>query len=201
MDAKELFLLQHSAVHSIAVGGNPASASERTFGGLTDDQMRIRPREDLNSLAWIMFHIARAEDVIVNPVIAGQDQVFNDAWARRLGIKRRDFGIGMTSAEVTELTGQIDLAVLHQYRDAVGTRTREIVGAFKDDDWQGTVSTAALERAAADGAFGAGRELVVKIQSGRPRAGVLSAIAVFHCFNHMGEAVTIRSAGGFWAGA
>lgn len=165
MDAKDLFLMQHSAVHSVAVGGNLASAAERTFGGLTGDQMRIRPREDLNSLAWIMFHITRAEDIIVNPVIAGRDQVFNDARARRLDITRRDFGIGMTSAEVTELTGQINLAVLREYRDAVGIRTREIVGAFKDGDWQGTVPAAALERAAADGAFGARRELVVKIQS------------------------------------
>ena len=63
MEARDLFLQQHAAVHSAAVGGNKMSMAERTFGGLGDAQMRVRPREDLNSLAWLMFHIARADRI------------------------------------------------------------------------------------------------------------------------------------------
>jgi len=197
MDGRDLFLAQHAAVHSAAVGGNKMSAAERTFGGLTEDQMKVRPREDLNSIAWLMWHIARAEDIFLNPVIAGRDQVFNDGWMRRLNVDRKDFGIGMTSAEVTALTQKIDVAALREYRDAVGTRTREIIGGFKDADWAGEIQAAPLERAAAQGAFAAG---VVKVFTGRPRAGVLSGIALFHPSGHMGEAVTVRSAGGFGTG-
>jgi hypothetical protein len=47
---------------------------------------------------------------MVNPVLTGRSQVFDESWLRRLGIARRDFGIGMKSPEVSELTGQIDLA-------------------------------------------------------------------------------------------
>src|SRR5213594_3505275 len=97
MDAKDLFLAQHAAVQSLAVGGNPASAAERAFGGVSDAQMRVRPREDLNSLAWLMWHIARAEDIMVNTVLAGRPPVFDDPWKKRLGTDRQDFGIGMTS--------------------------------------------------------------------------------------------------------
>jgi hypothetical protein len=200
MDARDLFLNQHSAVHSAAVGGNKASAAERALGGLSDEQMRVRPREDLNSLAWILWHIARAEDIMVNPVLAGRAQVLDDAWLRRLGIARRDFGIGMTSPEVWELTRTIDLAALREYRDAVGRRTREVVGGFRPEDWQGETQTAAVERAAAEGAFGDRREGLVKAFSGRPRAMVLSGIALFHPSGHLGEATTIRSAGGFGTG-
>src|SRR3989442_955677 len=71
MDACQLFLDQHGAVHSAAVGGNKASAAERAFAGVSDEQMRVRPREDLNSLAWLMWHIARAEDIMVNAVLPG----------------------------------------------------------------------------------------------------------------------------------
>src|SRR5215813_15067435 len=127
MDVRDLFLEQHAAVHSAAVGGNKMSAAERTFAGLTDAQMRVRPREDLNSLAWLMWHIARAEDIMVNRMLASQAQVFDEAWKKRLGISRPDFGIGMTSPEVTELTRQIESGALREYRDAVGLRTREIV--------------------------------------------------------------------------
>lgn len=200
MDAKDLFLEQHAAVHSAAVGGNKMSAAERTYGGLTDEQMRVRPREDLNSIAWLVFHIARAEDIFLSPVLAGRPQVFDDAWAKKLNVTRRDFGIGMTSAEVTELTGQIELGALREYRDAVGKRTREIVSGFKPQDWEGVTTPEAVQKAADQGAFGARAETLVKVFSGRPRAALLSGLALFHCSGHLGEATTVRSAGGFGTG-
>jgi hypothetical protein len=200
MDARDLFLEQHAAVQSAAVGGNKASAAERTFGGLTDEQMRVRPREDLNSLAWLMWHIARAEDIMVNRVLYGRPQVFDGAWARRLGIARRDFGIGMTSPEVSELTGQLDVGALREYRDAVGRRTRELVSGFKAEDWEGQVSADNVAAAAAEGAFGARAEIMAKVFGGRPRRGVLTALALFHPSGHMGEAITVRTAGGFGTG-
>jgi DinB superfamily len=200
MDVRDMFLDQHAAVHSAAVGGNKMSAAERTFAGLTDEQMRVRPREDLNSLAWLLFHIARAEDCMVNVMLNGRAQVFDDAWMKRLNITRRDFGIGMTSAEVSDLTRQIDIGALRDYRDAVGRRTREIVSGFKDKDWEGEVTVQAVERAAAEGAFGSRTEQIVKVFPGRPRAAMLSGIALVHSAGHMGEATTVRTAGGFGTG-
>ena len=120
MDMRDLFLAQHSAVHTAAVGGNKASAAERVLNGLSDEQMRVRPREDLNSIAWLVWHIARAEDIFLNPVFAGRAQVFDDAWMKRLGVARKDFGIGMKSPEVSDLTRSMNIDALREYRDAVG---------------------------------------------------------------------------------
>jgi DinB superfamily len=200
MDIRDLFLEQHAAMHSAAVGGNKMSAAERTFTGVTDEQMRLRPREDLNSLAWLMWHIARAEDILVNAVVSGRPQVFDDTWMKRLAVARPDFGIGMTSPEVTELTKRIDVGALREYRDAVGVRTRELVGGFKSGDWEGSVTAEAVERAAAAGAFGARTEVLAKAFPGRPRTAVLSTIALFHSAGHMGEAATVRTTGGFGTG-
>ena len=201
MDVRDLFLDQHAAMHSAAVGGNKMSAAERTFAGLSDEQMRVRPREDLNSVAWLMWHIARAEDIFLNTILGGRTQLFDDeSWARRLAVTRRDFGIGMSGAEVTELTGQIELGALREYRDAVGRRTRDVVGGFKPQDWEGTVTVDAVQRAAGEGAFGVRTEQIVKAFPGRPRAAMLSGIALFHSAGHIGEAATVRSAGGFGTG-
>ena len=200
MDAKDLFLDQHAGVHSAAVGGNKMSAAERTYATLTEEQLRVRPREDLNSIAWVVFHIARAEDIFLNPVLAGSPQVFEDGWAKKLNVTRRDFGIGMTSAEVTELTRQIDVGALKDYRDAVGKRTREIVSGFKPQDWEGVSTAEGVQRAADQGGFGGRAEMLVKVFTGRPRAALLSGLALFHCSGHLGEATTIRSAGGFGTG-
>jgi hypothetical protein len=159
--------------------------------------MKVRPREDLNSIAWLVWHIARAEDIILNPVITGRDQVFADGWAKKLGITRKDFGIGMKSPEVTELTQQMDVAALREYRDAVGKRTRDIISSFKDADWGGNLEASQLERGAAQGGFGEG---IAKAFTGRPKVAVLNGIALFHAAGHLGEAVTVRSAGGFGTG-
>jgi hypothetical protein len=200
MDARDLLIEEHSAVHSAAVGGNKASMAERTFGGLTDLQMRVRPREDLNSLAWIMWHIARAEDIMANLVLNGRAQVLDDGWLPRLKTARRDFGIGMTKPDVTELSAKVDVAALRDYRDAVGRRTREIVGAYGPKDWEGEIDAAAVERAAALGCFGERTEALRKAFTGRPRRAVLSGIVVIHSAMHMGEGATVRTAGGFGTG-
>jgi len=84
MEIRDLFLEQHAAVHSAAVGGNKASAAERTFGGLGDEQMRVRPREDLNSLAWLLWHIARAEDIFVVNGAAVEDEASRAALIEEL---------------------------------------------------------------------------------------------------------------------
>src|SRR5262249_5569064 len=112
-----------------------------------------------------------AEDIFVNTILGARTQLFDDeSWAKRLAVARRDFGVGMTSAEVTELTRQVELGALREYRDAVGRRTREIVGGFKPQDWEGTVAADAVERAAGQGAFGVRTEPIVKGFPGPPRA-------------------------------
>lgn len=181
----------------MAVGNNASSVSEQAFGGLTHAQMRMRPLEDLNSLAWIMWHIARAEDAIINRVLAGRPQVLDEDWLARLRISRRDAGTGMTSSEVADLTRQIDLPALRDYRDAVGRRTREVVAAFEPEDWEGECTAAAVARAADEGAFGRLTEMLVKLFTGRPRAMLLSGMAILHPARRLGEVTTIRGLGGF----
>lgn len=197
---RDLFLDQHAAVHTAAVGGNKMSAAERTFGGLTDAQMRMRPREDLNSLAWLMWHIARAEDVFVNGIVSGRPQLWNDTWAKRLNVARPDFGIGMSSGEVWDFTNAVDVAALREYRDAVGLASREVISGLTAADWNGMTSSECVDRTAAAGAFGARTEALSKAFVGRPKASLLSAIALFHAAGHMGEANTVRTAGGFGLG-
>jgi hypothetical protein len=57
-----------------------------------------------------------------------------------------------------------------------------------------------VQKAASDGAFGSRAEQLVKVFTGRPRTAMLSGIALFHPAGHLGEAVTVRSAGGFGTG-
>jgi uncharacterized damage-inducible protein DinB len=199
MDARDLLLDEHGRMHAAGVTGDKGRG-RATFGRLSDEQMRVRPREDINSLAWLLWHIARAEDVFANVVLSGRDQVMDDAWLARLKTERRDFGIGMAKPEVAELTARADIAALREYRDAVGHRSQEIVRGFEPSDWQGELSAVRLEKAAALGCFGARSEMVVKAFAGRARMGMLGVFLVTHSALHMGEAATVRTAGGFGSG-
>ena len=199
MDLVGFFLSQHAAVHAIDVSGR-AFGTQRIFSELSDDQMRTRPGKGLNSLVWLLWHIARTEDVAVNLVVAGRDQILDDAWMRRMNLPWRIIGTGMTDNEVTEMTAQADVAAVRAYRAAVGIRTREVVQGLRADAWTDIIGDEDIKRAAATGAFRDWVEGVKYPWFGWSRADQLASSALRHNAAHLGEAVTIRGLAGFGLG-
>src|SRR6185436_21089647 len=128
VDLVTFFLRQHAAVHASDVSGH-VFPIQRIFGELSDEQMRMRPGTRLNSLVWLLWHMARTEDAAVNPVVAARDQVLDEDWLRRINVPQRTIGTGMTSDEVTEMSARADVAAVRAYRSAVGRRTQEVVRA------------------------------------------------------------------------
>jgi hypothetical protein len=196
MDTVEFFLVQHAQVHASEVGGSQ-SYFDRTLAKLTESEMRARPVKDVNSIVWLLWHMARTEDVAVNLVITAGRQVLDDEWARRMKIRWRTQGTGMTSAEVDEMTTHADVAALVGYRTAVGFRTRDVVRAMRPEAWDEIIGFADTSRAAAAGAFEATAPWVAGTGytpwQGVSRAAQLAGSALRHNALHLGEAITIRS--------
>jgi DinB superfamily len=190
MNAAEFFLVQHGRLHAAGVA-DPGSMWDRVFAGVTDEQMRARPPA-MNSLVWLLWHTARTEDVVVNLVVTAGHQVFDEAWAKRLGIGRVDIGTGMTDAEVMDFGRRVDLAAARAYRNAVGRRTRQVVAELRVGAWDEIVGPGDVRRAVAAGAFGPHAAWVEKLWQGASRANRLGATAIAHNAMHLGEAVTIR---------
>jgi len=194
LDLVTFFFRQHAAVHSSDVGG--ASLVERVFGGLSDEQMRIRPLPRLNSLVWLLWHMARTEDAAVNPVVAARDQVLDEDWIRRMNVPQRTIGTGMTSDEVTQMSVRADVAAVRAYRSAVGRRTQEVVRALRPEAWDEIVEAADIRRAAAAGALRDWVDGANYPWLGWTRAEQLASSALRHNSAHIGEAVTVRSLAG-----
>ena len=199
MDAVSFFLVQHASVHASEVGGAP-SFFDRVLGGLSEADMRARPAKGVNSIVWLLWHMARTEDASVNLVVSHGRQVLDDEWVRRLRVDWRHIGTGMTDAEVSELTARADVAAVRAYRDAVGRRTREVVRGLPPAAWDEPVTVADTARAAAAGAFGPNAPWAdgvgFKPWQDQSRAARLSGAALRHNAMHMGEGVTIRGLGG-----
>jgi DinB superfamily len=199
MDLVHFFLGLHAATHDGAVSGGPAGA-ERWLSGLSDDQLRQRPRRDVNSIVWLLWHMARTEDVAVNLVVTTGAQVLDDVWARRMRIPRRDMGTGMLADEVAELSERADVAAVRAYRVAVGVRTREIARALRPEVWDETLDLTDTTRAARVGAFGPNDEWIEGVGhrpwQGHSRGHQLGQTALRHNTAHIGEAVTVRGLAG-----
>jgi DinB superfamily len=192
MDAAQFFLLRYEPLHGMM--------SARVLDGLTDAQLRARPQGQ-NSIAWLLWHVARAEDIGVNAFACDRPQVFDEGdWAKRIDSGRRDLGTSMTSAEVDAFTKRADLDALRDYWRAVGDHTLAIVRRDGDRGWQDAVDPARMRRIICDdGDYGplVDTHRVQTFYAGMTRAWAFGHLALTHTYMHFGEAGVVRGMLGF----
>jgi hypothetical protein len=183
MDARTLFLMLYRPAHD--GGGGPAA---RVLNDPSPEQMRIK-LPGHNSIAWILWHIARGEDWGVNAMLRGEEQLLTrDNWNARLGISRLDFGAGMTEPEVTDLTAKVDLDALRAYFDAVTAETLRFVDTFDFDRLLDQMDVRSRLPLAPD-AIAAGGKVVRRQFEGQTTCrGFLTTMALNDVRLHMGEA-------------
>jgi hypothetical protein len=194
MNATDLFLSEHARAHAAALGANADMPFPDFIFGLPDDDMRRRPQPGTNSLAWLLWHMARGEDMAVNVLVAGRPQVIEgDGWLERLGLARVDIGTGMNDDEVEAFTASVDVDAIRSYRTAVGARTREVVTALPPERFAAPVDAALLRRAFAEGAIAPEGGWLRGFLQGKTNEFVLCHAALRHNFMHIGEAMCVRS--------
>jgi hypothetical protein len=188
MDAIAFFRLRYDDLHTLLI--------DDLLRGLTDEQVRGRPQPGVNTIAWLLWHMARIEDVGVNRFVSDRPQVLED-WRDRLGVARRDVGTGMTDAAVDDLSGRVDLRALRGYWDAVAARTRDVVGALRPPDLESAVAGERVRHVvAAEGIVAPGQDWLTEFWAGgRSRGWVLSQMPFLHVYGHCFEA---RVAKGLW---
>jgi hypothetical protein len=194
VDARQFFLDQHSFVEGIV--------RDFVLGALTEDQLRMQPREGQNPLVWLLWHAARWEDVLVNTWVAEQTQVIDTGGhLRLLGVGDRHAGTAMTSAESLGLGARIQIEPLYGYWQEVGRRTREVVTTLTDADLCRVVTEGRLREGAADGVAGNPRApWLEQFFGGRTVAGLLAFLNVHNTEHMIGEALCVRSLGGIALG-
>jgi hypothetical protein len=189
MDAIGFFLTRYGDLHRGLVDG--------LLSGLPEAQLRGRPHPGVNTIAWLLWHSARIEDVAVNRFLADRPQVLDGGWLERLGVARRDVGTGMSDAEVDELSARIDLQALRGYWDAVSARTLDLVETLRGSDLDATVPGERVTSVVrTEGAVAPGVEWLTEFWAGgRTRAWILAQTALLHPYGHYYEA---RVAAGLW---
>lgn len=188
-------LAQHQHSHAAVLSGSRAPLlSDRILLGLTPEQLRCSPAPYLNSIAWLLWHLARSEDILVNLLIGEREQVLDaGGWYARLGLQRCDIGTGNSRAEVAEVSAGVDLAALQGYRLAVGRQTLHTLSAIPAKHWAEEIRP---ERLLAANAFTDphdGQQRVASYWQGSTRQMLATTALTTHNVEHLGEALCLRS--------
>jgi hypothetical protein len=193
-EAIELFMNQHAMVHSATMSKAKLwSFEDEVLQGLTNDQMRCIPAGGEHSVAWVLFHLARIEDITMNLLVAGTPQLFiREGWGQKIKAPILHSANSMDPGAVTALSAQIDIDALRSYRQAVGRRTRQIAKRLKPEQFHQKPEAARLQQVMEEGALLPEAIGVLQYWSKRTVAGLLLMPPTRHNFLHLNEALRIR---------
>jgi len=193
--AIDLFLLQHAMVHRAEMSQMGLySFADEVWNGANDAVIRCVPPKFEHSIAWIIWHLARIEDMTMNALMAGKTQVFfQDDWLKKLNITAKHSGnVVMDAVEVTAFSESVDLDALKAYRFAVGHATRESVSVLRPDKVRQMVSPARLDELLHDGSVPPEAMGLIEYWGGLTIAGLLLMPPTRHCLVHLNEAIKVK---------
>ena len=188
------FLIQHAIVHSLRVSRMDVwSFEDELCQGLTEKDFRTIPPKGEHSIAWILFHIARIEDITMNMLVAGTPQLYTkDNWGTKLKSTIHHSANRMNDASVIDLTASLDLKALREYRLSVGRRTREIVKKLKIEELTSKVDPVRIKKVQEEGAVIPEAMGIVDYWGSRTIAGLLLMPPTRHNFTHLNEARRLK---------
>jgi uncharacterized damage-inducible protein DinB len=145
--------------------------ARRAVEGAELDQLLATPAPQANSIAWLIWHLARVQDHHVAELL-GEDQVWIDGWAARFGLEsdQSNTGYGHDAEEMAAVRPQ-EPEVLLDYLEAVDRRTQT---------WLAEVTAADLDR------------VVDRRWDPAVTLGVRLVSVADDCLQHAGQAAYVR---------
>lgn len=187
MNLTELFLQRYNALYDFWLGG--------VWEMVPDDLMRQRPHPQVNSIAWILWHLTRVEDAGLNRFVVDGSQVLDDgSWMEKMNLPIRHNGGDMNFAEVDDLSQRINLQALQEYSKAVQLRTREIVSQLTYDSLDSVMEEDYLRVILFDEGLASPRSAgLLQNYLGWTKGKCLMNFGMTHPYQHVGEIGVIAS--------
>lgn len=132
--SKDLFLQIHAKLHPSVVSDTDRNEVDNLLCDLKQNEYAVMPTRKDETIAWVLWHIARIEDLTMNILVAREEQVFNQDWRERLNSRITDTGNALTDDEIMELSRTINTEQLICYRNAVAHKTRDIIRSLSAAD-------------------------------------------------------------------
>jgi DinB superfamily len=103
---------------------------------LTPEQLHFRPLDRGNSIAFMLWHVVRTEDTVVNFAWQKKPPVWNaEAWDKKFGMDPKAQGTGMTAEQAAALRIS-DLGEFRKYMENVFKASEAFLDSASEKQWE-----------------------------------------------------------------
>lgn len=109
---------------------------QKAVEGLTSEELSKRPTDQCNSIGWLMWHTARAEDILINGSMQQKPQVWiQEGWYKKFNMEPdpEDEGYQHTPDQLAAFKVP-DLEILKGYWTAVRNNTKAYLNSLRPAD-------------------------------------------------------------------
>jgi len=191
-EAKGMFLQLHAKLHLSVVSNTELNEVDALVGDLINNEYSIMPTVKDETIAWVLWHIARIEDITMSVLVSGEEQLFNDEWKQKINSPITDTGNALSDDEIINLSKSLVKQELLCYRNEVGKRTRRIVGNLTPDDMKREVSSHGLDKILQEGGVTnqEGSLWLLDFWGKKDVAGILLMPSTRHVMLHLNDCCT-----------
>jgi hypothetical protein len=101
---------------------------------LTDEQLQFRPLDKGHHIAFILWHLVRTEDLVLNFMLQKKTPIWNEkGWDKKLGMDPQAQGTGMTEEQAAEVEIS-DLSAFLKYTKVVFESSEAYVKSLTEED-------------------------------------------------------------------
>ncbi len=165
------------------------------FDDHTEEQLRTPQHPTMNSLIWLVWHIARVEDTGVTRFVTREEQVLASGnWNEKLGLDVQHNGFGALREEMVEISNTVDMDGVRAYWQAVIDYTMDALPRLAPEALDEVLSPEEVREVIAVEGVGHPRaiEAGIEVYTGWTRLEALYHFSTTHYYWHGGEVRTIE---------
>lgn len=189
--AKELYLSMHKYLH---FSDNDDTLMNQLWKNLNTKDFSIMPTAKDVTIAWNIWHITRIEDLTVNILLNNSEQIYNKEWKRKMNVSVNDTGNAMTDDEIMELSRNMNIEVLKEYRKTVGNQSQNIFSKLVFEDMKRKVESKNIEKILKEGGVTEHPDSIWLLDFwGRKNvAGIILMPGTRHQIGHLNDCINLK---------
>lgn len=112
---------------------------EEVLDGVADEALTFRPDDEANSVAWLVWHLARVQDDHVAAVAGTEQRWTADGWCERFGLPFEPSATGYGQGPDDVAAVRVGAELLSGYYEVVHQATLRFLGGVGDSDLERVV--------------------------------------------------------------
>lgn len=184
----------HSKVHSSEITPDGEETIEDIlWKDMEETCFRTLSSGEKVTIAWSIYHVSRIEDMTMNVLVGNRDQVFLEGnWSERMNCPIKDTGNSLTTVEMKNLSDELNMGEVCNYRNIVGKRSKTIFHELQFTDVNRSIHKSDLQRIFDEGGVKEETSWLLDFWGSRGVAGLLYMPANFHNLHHLSESIRLK---------